>query len=223
MATIKELPKSDRPREKLVAKGAGNLKDPELLAILLRTGKAGKNVIEIASQILSKYSKKRILQMTYEDLIKIDGISSAKATTLLAAFELTKRALEVNDTNLPVIANAKDAVSQLTDLRGLKKEHFIALYTNARNRLIHRETISVGNLTANLAHPREVFESALQHSAVHIFVAHNHPSNDKEPSQNDVIITKRLVEAGKIMGIDILDHIIITKDSYFSFSEQGLI
>lgn len=206
-----------------MAKGADNLKDSELLAILLRTGKAGKNVIEIASQILSKYSKKRILQMTYKDLIKIDGINSAKATILLAAFELTKRSLEVNDTNLPVIADAKEAVSQLADLRGLKKEHFIALYTNVRNRLIHRETISVGNLTANLVHPRDVFGPALQHSAAHIFVAHNHPSNDKEPSQNDITITKRLVEAGKVMGIEIADHIIITKDSYLSFREKGLI
>ncbi|MFA5754103.1 MAG: DNA repair protein RadC [Patescibacteria group bacterium] len=223
MAKIKDIPKVDRPREKLVSRGADSLKDSELLAILLRTGKVGKNVIEIASQILSKYSKKRLLQMTYEDLVKIDGINSAKATTLLAAFELTKRSLEVNDTNLPVITSAKDAVFQLTDLRGLKKEHFIALYTNARNRLIYRETISVGNLTANLVHPREVFESALQCSASYIFVAHNHPSNDKEPSQNDIIITKRLVEAGKIMGIKIVDHIIITKDSYLSFREKGLI
>jgi len=130
---IKDLPKSDRPREKLIAKGADNLKDSELLAILLRTGKAGKNVIEIASQILSKYSKKRLLQMTYDDLSKISGIDSAKATTLLAAFELSKRALEVNDTNLPVINNAKDAVAQLSDMRDLKKEHFMALYLNAKN------------------------------------------------------------------------------------------
>src|SRR3989304_2873214 len=105
---IKDLPKVERPREKLVAKGAENLKDSELLAILLRTGRAGKNVIEIASQILSKHSKKRLLQMTYQDLLNINGIDSAKATTLLAAFELSKRALEVDDTSSPTISNAKD-------------------------------------------------------------------------------------------------------------------
>ncbi|MDO8451336.1 MAG: JAB domain-containing protein, partial [bacterium] len=160
---IKDLPKSDRPREKLVAKGVENLKDSELLAILLRTGKAGKNVIEIASQILSKYSKKRLLQMTYEDLSKISGIDSAKATTLLAAFELSKRALEVNDTNLPVINTAKDAVAQLTDMRDLKKEHFVVLYLNAKNQHVHKETISMGTLNANLVHPREVFEPALKY------------------------------------------------------------
>ena len=128
---IKDLPKSDRPREKLIAKGAENLKDSELLAILLRTGTTGKNVIEIASQILTKSSKKRLMQMTYEDLSKISGINSAKATTLLAAFELSKRALEVNDTNLPMITTAKDAVEQISDMRELKKEHFVVFFRAA--------------------------------------------------------------------------------------------
>jgi DNA repair protein RadC len=220
---IKDLPKVERPREKLVAKGAENLKDSELLAILLRTGKAGKNVIEIASQILTKHSKKRLLQMTYEELIKIGGIDSAKATTLLAAFELSKRALEVNDTNLPTIVTPKDVVAQLTDLCHNKKEHFIALYLNARNQLVHKETISMGTLNANLVHPREVFEPALKHSAASIMVAHNHPSGDPKPSEDDLEITKRLAEAGKMMGVELLDHIIITTNSYFSLKEKNLI
>ncbi|KKS44051.1 MAG: hypothetical protein UV05_C0013G0008 [candidate division CPR1 bacterium GW2011_GWA2_42_17] len=220
---IKDLPKVDRPREKLIAKGAENLKDSELLAILLRTGKAGKNVIEIASQILTKHSKKRLLQMTYQDLVKIGGIDSAKATTLLAAFELSKRALEVNDTNLPTISDAKDAVAQLADLRDLKKEHFIALYLNARNQLVHKETISMGTLNANLVHPREVFEPALRHSAAGIMVAHNHPSGDPKPSEDDLEITKRLAEAGKMMGVELLDHVIIATNNHFSFKEEKLL
>ena len=220
---IKDLPKTERPREKLVAKGAENLKDSELLAILLRTGKAGKNVIEIASQILTKHSKKRLLQMTYQDLVKIGGIDSAKATTLLAAFELSKRALEVNDTNLPTIESTKDAIAQLTDLQNLKKEHFITLYINARHKLIHKELISVGTLTANLVHPREVFEPAMVRAAIEIIVAHNHPSGDPTPSSADLEITKRIVEAGKILGIKVLNHIIITKENYFSFQDKGLI
>jgi DNA repair protein RadC len=220
---IKDLPKIERPREKLITKGAENLKDSELLAILLRTGKAGKNVIEIASQILSKYSKKRLLQMTYDDLSKISGIDSAKATTLLAAFELSKRALEVNDTNLPTIVTPKDVVAQLTDLRHNKKEHFVALYLNARSQLVHKETISMGTLNANLVHPREVFEPAIKHSAAGIMVAHNHPSGDPKPSENDLEITKRLVEAGKMMGVELLDHVIIAMNSYFSFKEKELI
>ena len=220
---IKDLPKSDRPREKLVAKGAENLKDSELLAILLRTGKTGKNVIEIASQILTKHSKKRLLQMTYQDLIKIGGIDSAKAATLLAAFELSKRALEVNDTNLPTINDAKDAVAQLTDLRDLKKEHFVALYINARNKLIHRDLVSVGTLNANLVHPREVFEPAIARSSVQVIVAHNHPSGDPEPSEDDLAITRKLVEGGKLLGIELIDHIIITKTGYLSFKDKKLI
>ncbi|MFH0712591.1 MAG: DNA repair protein RadC [Candidatus Jorgensenbacteria bacterium] len=220
---IKDLPKVDRPREKLVAKGAENLKDSELLAILLRTGKAGKNVIEIASQILTKHSKKRLLQMTYDDLVKIGGVDSAKATTLLAAFELSKRALEVNDTNLPTIVTPKDAVAQLTDLRHNKKEHFVVLYLNARNQMVHKETISIGTLNANLVHPREVFEIALKCSAAGITVAHNHPSGDPKPSRNDLELTKRLTEVGKIMGIELLDHVIITANNHFSFKEEKLL
>src|SRR3990167_3606403 len=220
---IKDLPKSDRPREKLITKGAENLKDSELLAILLRTGKSGKNVIEVASQILSKYSKKRLLQMTYQDLVKISGIDSAKATTLLAAFELAKRALEVNDTNLPTIVTPKDVVAQLTDLRHNKKEHFVALYLNARNQLVHKETISMGTLNVNLVHPREVFEPAVRYLAAQVVIAHNHPSGDPKPSDADLEITKRLAEAGKMMGIEVVDHIIVTKNSFLSFKEEHLI
>ncbi|MDP3996865.1 MAG: DNA repair protein RadC [bacterium] len=220
---IKDLPKIERPREKLIAKGAENLKDSELLAILLRTGKTGKNVIEIASQILTKHSKKRLLQMTYEDLIKISGIDSAKATMLLAAFELSKRAMEVNDTNLPTISTPKDVVAQLTELRHNKREHFVALYLNARNQLVHKEIISMGTLNANLVHPREVFEPALKHSAAGIMVAHNHPSGDPKPSEDDMEITKRLAEAGKMMGIELLDHVIIAANSHFSFKDEKLL
>ena len=220
---IKDMPKIERPREKLIAKGAENLKDSELLAILLRTGTTGKNVIEIASHILSKYSKKRLLQMTYVDLSKISGIDSAKATTLLAAFELSKRALEVNDTNLPVISDAKDAVAQLSDMRDLKKEHFVVLYLNAKNQLVYKETISMGTLNANLVHPREVFEPALKYSAAQIIVAHNHPSGDPKPSEDDLEVTKRLTEAGKMMGIEVMDHVIVSKNSYFSFKEEKIL
>lgn len=221
MVKIKDLPKVDRPREKLMAKGVENLKDSELLAILLRTGKAGMNVIEIASQILSKYPKKRLLQTTYQDLVKIGGIDSVKATTLLAAFELTKRALELNDTNLPIISNAKDVAAQLTDIRNLKKEHFVVLYLNAKNQLVHKEIISMGTLNANLVHPREVFEPALKHSTVQIIAAHNHPSGDPKPSEDDIEITKRLTEAGKMMGVEVIDHVIISKNSHFSFKKEG--
>ena len=198
----------------MVEKGATNLRDKELLAILLRTGRKGKDVMQMSSDILRKYSKKRLLAMKYEDLVKIKGINSGKACSLLAAFELTKRALEVEDNNLPMINSAKDAVAHLQELRTAKKEHFVVLYLNARNQLIYKEIISIGTLNANLVHPREVFKPAIEHLAASIIVAHNHPSGGIEPSEDDMMIAKELNEAAKLLGIDVLFSLIITEDNY---------
>ena len=220
---IKDLPKIERPREKLIAKGPQNLKDEELLAILLRTGIEGKNVLEIARQILRKYSKKRILKMKYEDLIKIKGINSAKACTILASIELIKRALEVGEETLPKIESIKDVIAQMSYLRDKTREHLAALYLNARNELVFKKHIFVGTLDANIAHPREIFEHALTNHASSVILVHNHPSGDPEPSKADLEITKRITEAGKILGIDVLDHVIITKTKVFSFKEKKLI
>lgn len=220
---IKDLPKTERPREKLILKGVKNLKDQELLAILLRTGVEGRNVLEIANQILNKYSKKRLLQMKYSDLIKIKGINSAKACTVLAAAELVKRALKVQDESLPIVQSVKDVVMQVSYLREKTREHLMAIYLNARNELLFRKHIFTGTLNANLVHPREIFAEALNQNAASVILVHNHPSGDAEPSQDDLEITKRIQEAGKIMGIDVLDHIIITKTKVFSFKEKKLI
>jgi len=220
---IKDLPKIERPREKLIAKGPQNLKDEELLAILLRTGIEGKNVLEIARQILRKYSKKRILKMKYEDLIKIKGINSAKACTILASIELIKRALEVGEETLPKIESIKDVIAQFSYLRDKTREHLAALYLNARNELVFKKHIFVGTLDANIAHPREIFEHALANHAASVILVHNHPSGDPQPSKADLEITKRILEAGKILGVDVLDHIIITKTKVFSFKEKKLI
>ena len=223
MAKIKDLPENQRPREKLISKGPQNLKDEELLAILLRTGIEGKNVLEIARQILRKYSKKRILKMKYEDLIKIKGINSAKACTILASIELIKRALEVGEETLPKIESIKDVIAQMSYLRDKTREHLAALYLNARNELVFKKHIFVGTLDANIAHPREIFEHALTNHASSVILVHNHPSGDPQPSKADLEITKRILEAGKILGIDVLDHIIITKTKAFSFKEKKLI
>jgi len=220
---LKEIPKSDRPREKLIVKGPQNLKDEELLAILLRTGRKGKNVLDLAKQILRKYSKKRFLKMQYEDLIKIKGINSAKACTILAAQELIKRALKIGEETLPVIKSLRDVIAQFSYLREKTREHLAALYLNARNELIFKKHLFVGTLDANIAHPREIFEHALTNHASSVILVHNHPSGDPEPSKADLEITKRIIEAGKIMGIDVLDHIIITKTKVFSFKEKKLI
>lgn len=223
MAKLKSLPKHELPREKLIEKGPENLKDKELLAILLRTGREGKNVIEVAEEILRKYPMKKLLSLDFNSLSKIKGIGNGKATSLLAAFELTKRALDVEDNNLPTINSAKDAVAHLQELRMAKKEHFVVLYLNARNQLVHKEIISIGTLNASLIHPREVFEPAIKNLTAQIIIAHNHPSGDTEPSIDDMAITKRLIESGKIIGIEIIDHVIITKNEFLSFKDKNLI
>ncbi|MEA2065471.1 MAG: DNA repair protein RadC [Patescibacteria group bacterium] len=223
MAKIKDLPKHEQPREKLIEKGVKNLRDSELMAVLLRTGIEGKNVLKVSEEILNKFPKKKLLALDFEKLSKIKGIGAGKACLLLAAFELTKRALDVEDNNLPIINNAKDAVAQIQELRIAKKEHFVVLYLNARNQLIHKETISIGTLNASIVHPREVFKPAIECLAASIIVAHNHPSGDTEESGDDIDITKRLFDAGKILGIEVIDHIIITKDKWKSFKDENLI
>lgn len=220
---IKDLPKVDRPREKLIAKGSQNLKDEELLAILLGTGIEGKNVMEVAKQILSRYSKKKLLKLTYHDLSKIKGIGSAKACIILAASELVKRALKIGQETLPKIESAKDVIAQAVYLRNKTREHLMVIYLNARNEMVWKKPMFIGTLNANLVHPREIFQEALKQNAASVILVHNHPSGDPEPSEDDLAITKRLVEAGKIMGIDVLDHVIITKNKVFSFKEQKLI
>ena len=220
---MQDVPKTERPREKLISKGPQNLKDEEFLAILLGTGVEGKNVIEVAKQILNKYSKKRLLKLTYNDLSKIKGIGPAKACTILAAAELVKRALKIGEETLPVIRSTKDVIAQVGYLRNKLREHLVATYLNARNEMLFRKHIFIGTLDANIAHPREIFSEALRQNAAAIILVHNHPSGDPEPSKADLEITKRILEAGKIMGIDVLDHIIITKTKVFSFKEKKLI
>lgn len=211
---IRDLPRHEQPREKLIEKGPTNLRDVELMAILLRVGIAGRDVIKVSSDILNKFPKKKLLALDYEKLSKIKGIGPGKACLLLAAFELTKRALEVEDNNLPHINSARDAMAQLLELRTAKKEHFVVLYLNARNQLVHKETISIGTLNASLVHPREVFKPAIEQLAVSIIVAHNHPSGGAEASEADIMLTKRLREAGECLGIEVVDHLIITERDF---------
>jgi len=208
MPDIKNMPKHEQPREKLIEKGVENLRDSELMAILLRTGIEGKNVLKISEEILQKFPKKKLLSLDFKKLSKIKGIGAGKACLLLSAFELTKRALEVEDNNLPTINSAKDAVAQLQELRVAKKEHF------ARNQLVHKETISIGILNASLVHPREVFKPAIEHLATSIIIAHNHPSGGCEPSAADLELTKRLSDAGRLLGTEVVDHIIISSTNF---------
>ena len=166
----------------------------------------------------------RSLKLTYSDLSKIKGIGPAKACTILAASELTKRALKIGEATLPIIRSTKDVIAQAVYLRDRSREHLMTIYLNARNEMVwKKQSTFIGTLNANLVHPREIFNEALEHNASSIILVHNHPSGDAEPSEDDLAITKRITEAGKIMGIDILDHVIITKNKVFSFKENKLI
>lgn len=219
--TIKDLPKVERPREKLMQYGPEKLSNSELLAILLRSGKKGENVIELANKILKRFSKDELPNLTFNDLKDYPGLGPAKVCEIVACFELGKRLLK--DKKVQIYLTPKEIWEELKDLRDHKKEHFVIFYLDSRNQEIKREIVSVGSLNANLVHPREVFEPAVRNLAAQIILAHNHPSGDPEPSEDDLVITKRLVGAGKIMGIEINDHIIVTKNGFFSFKEKNLL
>ena len=220
---IKDLPKIERPREKLEKYGPEKLSNSELLAILLRTGGRGVNVIELSRRILRKFSgnKNSLARATVEDLKNTFGLGPAKSCEIVACFELSRRLLKGKKSVL--LLSPKDVWRELKDIRDNKKEHFVIFFLDARNQEIKREIISVGSLNANLVHPREVFEPAVRYLTAQIIIAHNHPSGNPEPSEDDLEITKRLVEAGKILGIEVVDHIIVSKDSFVSFKEKNLI
>jgi DNA repair protein RadC len=223
MPKIKDLPKIERPREKLIKKGARALKKEELLAIILRTGIRGKNAIEVANDILEKYGDKKLLDASYKELRNIRGVGLTKAVQILAAMELGSRLFKEKSEKEVYINSSQDVAKEIEHIKENKKENFVVLYLDARNKLIYKETVSIGTLNANLVHPREVFEPAVKNLAAQIIVAHNHPSGDPEPSEDDIIITKKLTEAGKILGIELIDHVIVAKNNYASLKEKGLI
>ncbi|HCJ66511.1 MAG TPA: hypothetical protein DHV62_04100 [Elusimicrobia bacterium] len=220
---LKELHKIERPREKLEKKGASALHNEELLAIILRTGYKGKNVLEVAKEILKKYPLDKLETFSFGKLKEIKGIGPSRAASLIAGFELSKRIFNKGEQALPKIEKPEDAIAQATYLLGKKKEYFIALYLNARNQLVHRETVSIGTLSASLVHPREVFQPAIAHSAAGIILIHNHPSGDTKPSEDDLELTKRLIQTGEILGIEILDHLILSETNFLSFKQTNLL
>ena len=218
---IKDLPKIERPREKLIQYGPARLSNSELLAIILRSGKKGENVIDLANKILKKFKAENLPAISFDELKVFPGLGPAKACEILACFELGKRLLKGKIAGLYL--KPEDIWKELKDIRGHKKEHFVIFFLDSRNQEIKREVISVGSLNANLVHPREVFEPAVKNLAAQVILAHNHPSGDPEPSEDDLELNKRLVEAGKILGIEVIDHIVIGKNGYLSFKEKGLL
>ncbi|MCG2726876.1 MAG: DNA repair protein RadC [Elusimicrobia bacterium] len=218
--TIKDLNKIERPREKLMRYGAGKLSNAELLAVLLRTGKKGQNVLELSAKILKKFGEENFNEAKFEELKNYPGLGPVKACEIIACFELGRRFLKAKKLN--IYLSPEDVWAELKDIRESKKEHFIVFYLDTANQEIKREIISVGTLNYNIVHPREVFEPAVKNLAASIILAHNHPSGTLEPSPEDLSLNKRLVEAGKILGIQVLDHMIVTKNEFSSFKEKGL-
>lgn len=209
---IKDLPKVERPREKLEKYGPEKLSEAELLAILLWTGTKNLNVVDLSKKILRKFKNGKISEIGLEELKTTDGLGIAKACEIIACFELGRRFLKGKQTS--VLLSPKDVWDRMADIRGSKKEHFVVFYLDSRSQEIKREIISVGTLNESLVHPREVFEPAIAHKAASIIIAHNHPSGDLEPSDADIGITKKLVDAGKILDIKIIDHVIVVKDKW---------
>lgn len=231
--TIKELPPRERPRERLLQRGAGALTDAEILALLMGTGnpQRGESVLDLAQQVLVSLGQRgggdavlrNLLDTSVEELCGIAGVGRAKASALVAAVELGRRvAAEVprrSEVNGP-----EDVARVLTeDMRYLDREYFKIVLLNTKNRVLGIEVVSVGGLNSSVVHPREIFKVCVRRSAAAVILAHNHPSGDPTPSREDIEVTERIVSAGALMGIDVLDHLIIGDNCYVSLREQGRI
>lgn len=214
---VKDLAEDDKPREKLVSLGPTSLTSPELLAIVLGTGTRKEEVLSMATRILKDYGEKTIALQTNPKQIAIEfNIPLLKACQVLACFELGRRFFKESKNGAVTLRTAKQTYEYLKDMGNLAKEHLRGIYVNSHYRVIYDEVISVGSLTANIVHPREVFRPAIEHAAAALIVAHNHPSGTIKPTASDIEITEQLIKAGKILGIELLDHVIIGKNKYFS-------
>ncbi len=215
---IKEIAIEQRPRERVKINGIDSLNDSELLALILENGTNGENVIDLSHRLISTFSLESLNSLSLSELMKIKGIGLAKAAKLIAAFELSKR---VNSGKIceKVVNNANDIANYYMEkLKDKKKEYFIAVFLDSKNKIIKDEIISIGTLNSSLVHPREVFKEAIKNSANSIILVHNHPSGDCEASGEDDTITEKMKEAGDTVGIKVLDHIVVCGDKWENVS-----
>lgn len=218
---IKELPLEERPRERLKQVGIKNLSDKELLSIIIKTGRKGKNVNELSIELLKKIDMKDLQNVTLKELVSINGIGEVKAMELLAAIELGKRIWLKENNKLEKLENAEKIWKDSKYLfAGLKQEYFYCYYFNNKQELIKRKKLFIGTINSATTHTREVFKEAYLLSASFIVCLHNHPSNDVEPSKADILFTKALMKTGEIQGIPVIDHIIVGDNKYYSFYEN---
>ena len=219
MKKIKNIPEFDRPREKMELKGAKALSNLELLAVLLGSGIKGKGVFEVAKDILN-LTKDNFDSINIETLKNIEGVGLAKACQIMAAIEFAKRFL-VNEGIK--IKNTEDVVNLARELKTKKQEYFLSLTLDGASNLIQKRTVFIGTLNQSIVHPREIFADAISDRAAGIIFVHNHPSADISPSKEDIAITRRLIETGKIVGIEVKDHIIVSRNGHFSFQAEGML
>jgi DNA repair protein RadC len=222
---IKEWPRGDRPREKLLEQGPDALTDAELLAIVLRTGdgKSGRTALDHARQLIKKFETfQNLASVAPAELLNLKGIGPAKAATVIAVMEVCRRYATARFPQGKVFSRSADVFAHFHQrLKDRKKECFFILLLDSKNKAIREERISEGTLTSSLVHPREAFAPAIRESAASLILVHNHPSGDPAPSREDEEITHRLVEGGRVLGINVLDHIIIGQGSYYSFADRG--
>lgn len=214
---IKDLPEFDRPREKLWAKGPQALSDAELLAILIGSGTKRKSALELAKEVLES-GRGRLDQVSLEDLSQIKGLGKAKVSRISAALELARRHFQ---RGAPKVREPEEALPYFQELRDKKQEHFAVLTLNGANEVIQFRVITVGLLNSSQVHPREVFAEAIADRAAAVIVGHNHPSGNLQPSPEDLTITRQLAEAGRLLGIELLDHLIVTKTGWLSLRREG--
>jgi DNA repair protein RadC len=215
--TIHDLPAEEKPRERLLAQGPEALSPKELLAVVLQTGTVKEDVLDMSGRIIHGYGEKNILtERDPKRLSEEVDIPLNKACQIVALGELGRRTYDKNDSGFTVIRNAKDVYEYLSDMRQLPKEYLRALFLNSHNRVIRNEVISMGTVNSNIIHPREVFRPGIESNAAALILVHNHPSGEATPSAEDVKITEQIIQAGKIIGIALLDHVIITKEGFTS-------
>jgi DNA repair protein RadC len=221
---IRDYPLEERPRERMIKDGAEKLSNQELIAILLRTGTKNESVFELASRVLKELGTiRRLTEASVEELTRIKGIGEAKAVQIKAGIELGRR-VSRKQVELFTIRSPEDAATYLMELLSLEQqEKFYCLYLNTKNQVVFEKAVFVGSLNASIVHPREVFKEAVKWSAASIIVAHNHPSGDPTPSREDIEVTRRLIDAGEMIGIECLDHLIIGDGRFVSLKEKGYI
>ena len=220
---IKNVPKEDRPRERLLKYGSHYLSNQELMAILLGNGTRNESVMVLANRLIIHFEGLNLLKdATIEELTAIKGIGEAKGVLVLAAIELGKRMNKHRHEERYIIRSPEDGADYvMEEMCGLNQEHFVVLFLNTKNQIFHRQTIFIGSLNASIVHPREIFREAVKRSCASIICAHNHPSGDPTPSQEDINVTRRLVESGKMIGIEVLDHLVIGDRKFVSLKEKG--